>query len=88
MLGLKSNLKRKQHAPFSEKEKRMIIEDYLQSGLTKQEIWKKYTGKNDHGLLLSWMHRYGYFSDYREKSTIFASKKPMARSQNSPEQSE
>ena len=89
MLGLKSNLKRKKYEPFSEAEKRTIIADYLESGLTKREIWHKYTGQeSDHGLILYWMYKYGYFSDTKEKEIIFAPKKPMARSQNSPEQSE
>jgi len=78
MLGLKQTLQRKKYAHFSETEKRTIIEDYLQSGLTKREIWHKYTGQSaDHGLILYWMYKYGYFSDFKEKSVIFASKKQM-----------
>jgi hypothetical protein len=53
----------------------MIIEDYLQSGLTKREIWQKHTGQSsDHGLILYWMYKYGYLSDYKEKSVTFAPK--------------
>ena len=45
---------------FSEEEKHQIIKDYLQSGLTKQAIWEKYTGRREeHGHLLSWMRKYG-----------------------------
>jgi transposase-like protein len=75
MSGLKFKIKRHKHDHFSEAERRMIIEDYLQSGLTKKAIWEKYTGsKTEHGLILYWMHRYGYFSDQTVKSSTFASK--------------
>jgi hypothetical protein len=61
----------------------MIIEDYLQSGLTKREIWKKYTGcKEEHGLILYWMYKYGYLSDNKKKNVIFASKIKKMSSQN------
>ena len=43
MLGLKKRINEKTFC-FSEDEKRVIIEDYLQSGLTKQAIWEKYVG--------------------------------------------
>jgi transposase-like protein len=75
MLGLKEKIKRRKYDHFSESEKRMIIEDYLHSGLTKKAIWHKYTGQGaDHGLLLYWMYKYGYFPEYKEKSVTFASK--------------
>jgi transposase-like protein len=88
MLGLKTQLKRKKHAHFSESEKRKIIEDYLHSGLTKREIWEKYTGsKTEHGLILYWMYKYGYLSVSKEKSITFASKKQMIQHRNTPEES-
>ena len=75
MLGLDSRIKRRKHSHFSEEEKRMIIEDYLQSGLSKREIWEKYTGSpSEHGLILYWMYKYGYISDHKEKSVIFTPK--------------
>ena len=53
----------------------MIIEDYLQSGLTKRAIWEKYTGNcKEHGRLLYWMYKYGYVSDNKDKNTIFVPK--------------
>jgi len=86
MSGLKRNFQRRKYAHFSEQEKRMIIEDYLQSGLTKREIWNKYTGQSsDHGLILYWMYKYGYFSEYKEKAITFAPKKQMVRTK-SPQQ--
>ena len=75
MSGLKFKIERQKHDHFSEAERRMIIEDYLQSGLSKKEICEKYTGnRTEHGLILYWMHRYGYFSDQSVKSSTFASK--------------
>ena len=75
MSGLKKEFQRQKPSHFSESERRMIIEDYLQSGLTKRAIWEKYTGNgNEHGLLLYWMYKYGYISGNKDKNTIFASK--------------
>ena len=46
---------------FSLEERKMVIEDYLQSGKTKTEIWKKHTGmKSEHGYILLWMRQLGY----------------------------
>lgn len=46
---------------FSIEERRFVIEDYLTSGLSKQDIWKKYTGKSpEAGQLLAWMRELGY----------------------------
>ncbi|MDR0206995.1 MAG: hypothetical protein LBI45_07045 [Bacteroidales bacterium] len=72
MSGLKKGILRRKYAPFSETEKRTIIEDYLQSGLTKREIWEKYTGRSDeHGLILYWMYKYGYISNTNKNSVTF-----------------
>jgi hypothetical protein len=86
MSGLKKEFKRKKHAHFSEAERRMIIEDYLQSGLSKREIWEKYTGNpNEHGLLLCWMYKYGYMSDNKDKNSIFVPKIDNNMSVNEPD---
>lgn len=46
---------------FSESERRAIIEEYLQGGQTKVEIWRHYTGYSDeHGQILRWMRQLGY----------------------------
>ena len=59
---------------FSETDKRKIVEEYLQSGLSKTSIWKKYTGcEREHGRILEWMHRYGYVSGDKKKIVNFAS---------------
>ena len=47
--------------PFSESERRAIIEEYLKGDRTKVEIWRHYTGYQDeHGQLLRWMRKLGY----------------------------
>jgi transposase-like protein len=75
MLGLKKRYQSNRNKKFSEKEKRHIIEDYLQSGESKRTIWQKYTGQEtEHGLLLKWMRKYGYDSEYQSKNVNFAPK--------------
>ena len=89
MLGLKETLKRRKYDHFSESDKKMIIEDYLQSGMTKKAIWRKYTDQEaDHGLLLYWMYKYGYISDYKEKSTTFTSKNKTVKPKNQKQEFE
>ena len=85
MLGLKKQIK-----CFSDDEKRVIIEDYLQSGLTKQAIWKKYVGyEEEHGSLLRWMRKLGYIHDSKQKDAIFVfekasmNKPPKSKDSNS-----
>lgn len=51
----------KKPGDFSVEERKMVIEDYLKSGRTKTEIWKKHTGmKSEHGYILLWMRQLGY----------------------------
>jgi len=84
MSGLKKEIKRRNYDRFSEEAKRSIIEDYLQSGLTKREIWKKYTGRSeDHGSILYWMYKYGYHSDTGKKSVTFVPQKSSMKNQES-----
>lgn len=77
MSGLKSIIKVKETLCFDESTKRMIVEDYLQSGLTKRAIWKKYTGQaKEHGKILEWIHQYGYSSMSKGKNSSFALSTP------------
>jgi transposase-like protein len=78
ILGLTRSKKAKQFR-FSVSEKKSIIEDYLQSHSTKQEIWEKYTGYQvEHGQILRWMRKFGYVEDVNEKSSTFVvSNRPM-----------
>ena len=58
---------------FSIEERRLVIEDYLTSGLSKLEIWKKHTGQSpEAGRLLAWMRELGYDTETRRpKRSIF-----------------
>jgi hypothetical protein len=48
---------------FTTEEKHTVIQDYLSGGRSKDYIWRKYTGKSDHGGLLRWMRDLGYATD-------------------------
>jgi transposase-like protein len=72
MSGLKTKKMASKIFHFDDAEKQSIIEDYLQSGLTKREIWEKYTGrKAEHGSILRWMYEYGYLSQKDKKNISF-----------------
>jgi len=46
---------------FTDAEKHFIIQEMLETGCTKVEIWEKYTGQQEeHGQLLRWMRKLGY----------------------------
>ena len=53
-------LQPRQH--FSIDQQHFIIKEYLRSGVSKDEIWRKYTGKTDHGNLIRWMRKLGYLT--------------------------
>ena len=59
---------------FSDSERHSIIQEYLNSESTKDVIWRKYTGKTDHGHLLRWMRELGYSDkgSYVVKKQTFA----------------
>ena len=58
---------------FSIEERKSIIEEYLSSGYSKQEIWEKYTGKKEeHGRLLRWMRQLGYSTGEIQRRPNFA----------------
>ena len=74
MSGLKHVSNTQEVLKLSEAEKRHIIEDYLQSGLSKSAIWEKYTGhKEDHGRIVRWMREYGYLCKHEKKKITFVS---------------
>ena len=50
-------------------DRKIIIEDYLNSELSKVQIWFKYFGKADRGVLLNWMRELGYVDN--ENKSIF-----------------
>ncbi len=46
---------------FNREERIEIIEEYLSKDISKNDIWRKYTGyDSDHGGLLRWMLQLGY----------------------------
>jgi len=85
--GLKEvEIIRKQKRYFTDEEKHVIIRDLLSGGLTKNEVWKKYTGEEfDHGHILRWMRILGYCNNERPTfvSNSFAMKKKDKSNQES-----
>lgn len=58
---------------FSIEERHKIIKEYLSSGCTKREIFKKYTGKQEeHGEIIRWMRELGYLNKKPLRTTNFA----------------
>ncbi len=46
---------------FSDSDKREIIEEYLNTDVSKSGIWRKYIGhSNEGGYLLNWLEEFGY----------------------------
>lgn len=70
-------VERKEYHRYSEEEKLAIIEDYLESGLSKSEIWRKYTGRETgSSTILYWMYQYGYVSKSDECPICTKENKP------------
>ena len=66
--------KKNQALRFTDEEKHQIIQEVRSSGLTKQAIWKKYTGRDEeHGKILQWMRQFGYNSSISPSRPIEAS---------------
>lgn len=60
---------------FTETEKHQIIQDLINSGRTKQQIWEKYTGQEEeHGQLLRWMRQLGYDTSIKTRRPNFEGK--------------
>ncbi len=72
---------------FTDAEKHQLIEELISTRCTKAAIWKKYTGKEDHGVLLKWMRRLGYFTDFKiQPPNIEPKSLPMTSKPNKPKQ--
>lgn len=57
---------------FSDTEKHHILQELINSGCTKREIWKKYTGQQEeHGQLLRWMRQFGYDTSIKTRRPNF-----------------
>jgi transposase len=73
---------------FSESEQCDAIEEYLRSGLSKNDFWLHYRGKADHGVLTRWMRRLGYVGPESQLRAKLASNEPaMTRKKKAPEAS-
>lgn len=75
---------------FTDQEKHQMIQEVLSKGLTKQVVWKKYTGRDhEHGKILAWMRQFGYNSSISRDRSIDASiLKQMAQKHLKPPENE
>jgi hypothetical protein len=74
---------------FSDSEKHFIINEMLETGCTKVEIWEKYTGqKEEHGQLLRWMRKLGYDDSIPTRRPNFVSNLPHMKKDNSKNHNE
>jgi len=56
---------------LSWEEREEMIKEYLQGDSTKTEIWRKYTGQlEEHGQILRWMCKLGYFENKKPPRRI------------------
>lgn len=63
---------------FTDSEKHHIIQELLDSGCTKAEIWEKYTGQaEEHGQLLRWMRKLGYDTSVKTRRPNFVGNLPV-----------
>jgi len=63
---------------FTLGEKHHIIQAYFSSCISKNLLWKKYTGNPDHGRLLVWIRKLGYGDTFKQEKAKFAKKTPLA----------
>ena len=70
---MSQELIKRQREFYSEVEQHAIIQEYLKSGKSKDEIWRQYTGKADHGCLIRWMRNLGYLTSGQQLMPKLAS---------------
>ena len=71
---------------YTIEEKHKIIHELISTNSTKTEIWKKYTGKEDHGHLLRWMKALGYNTEIKtRRPNIVSNLYPMAQKKIKPD---
>jgi transposase len=57
---------------FSISERHQIIKELISSQISKQQLWKKYTGEpREHGKLLKWMRQLGYSTELSARRYTF-----------------
>ena len=73
---------------FTDSEKHLIIQEMIETGCTKVEIWGKYTGqKEEHGQLLRWMRKLGYDDSIPTRRPNFVSNSIQMKNKKSSEDS-
>jgi transposase len=66
ILGLRNG------SSFSISERHQIINELISSQISKQQLWKKYTGETrEHGKLLKWMRQLGYSTELSSRKYTF-----------------
>lgn len=72
---------------FTDSEKHLIIQEMLETGCTKREIWEKYTGhEEEHGQLLRWMRKLGYDDSIPTRRPNFVSNPIQVKKKKSSEE--
>jgi hypothetical protein len=71
---------------FSNSERHMIIQEFISSGSTEQEIWEKYTGQREaHGHLVRWMRKLGYSDEHPGRRCNFVKNNSVMPNKKTPE---
>ena len=66
-------------------EKHQIIQEVLSTGLSKQEIWARYTdGMEDHGQIVRWMRQLGYNCESPIRRSNFVENKSVMPKKEHP----
>ncbi|MFV7237015.1 hypothetical protein [Flavobacterium sp. ZB4R12] len=66
---------------ISNMERRQIVEEYIVSGKTKQDIWKKHTGQEvERGQLTRWMRQLGFIESNNISKLEDVNTQDMAKS--------
>lgn len=82
----KDKIVKKPNKYFTDAEKHLIIQEMLETGCTKVEVWEKYTGQQEeHGQLLRWMRKLGYDDSIATRRPNFASN-PIQMKEKKPKE--
>jgi len=74
-------LGQKPPSAFTLEERKMIVEEYLRTGCTKQDIWEKYTGQpEEKGHFLYWIRQVGYDIPAKWGKLAHQNSSPMSKS--------
>ena len=74
---------------FTDEEKHLIIQEFLETGCSKREIWEKYTGQiEEHGRILRWMRKLGYSDRIPNQRPTFVSNQRPVKVKKQEDQAE